>query len=191
MLKESRHNATARSLVIGILCFVLCIFMLFGTTYAWFTSSLTTANNVIKTGSYNSSLSFSGAFSDTYVELSDTSELFGNLDLMPGDSSDVKYIKISNSNSYPITANISVGAVSSAGGSSELKLAFEIVTEEKTFTDADYSHLIASSVVILDNEEIAAGGSLVIALSVMLPLNAVNPGVTTSFPIIVSTTQAG
>ncbi len=46
----TKKLSTKRSLVFSVLALVLCFTMLVGSTYAWFTDSATSANNIIKTG---------------------------------------------------------------------------------------------------------------------------------------------
>ena len=43
-------NCTKKALISSAVSLVLCFSMLLGTTYAWFTDSVTSANNVIQTG---------------------------------------------------------------------------------------------------------------------------------------------
>ena len=45
-----KKNNTKRSLGLSILSLVLCFTMLMGTTYAWFTDSVTSASNIITAG---------------------------------------------------------------------------------------------------------------------------------------------
>lgn len=43
-------KSTKRSLLLSILSMILCISMLLGTTYAWFTDSVTSGKNRINAG---------------------------------------------------------------------------------------------------------------------------------------------
>ena len=44
------NKATKRALLSSVLALFLCFSMLLGTTYAWFTDSVTSANNIIQSG---------------------------------------------------------------------------------------------------------------------------------------------
>ncbi|MBQ5791496.1 MAG: hypothetical protein IIW19_02160, partial [Clostridia bacterium] len=44
------NKTTKRALLSSTVALFLCFAMLLGTTYAWFTDSVTSANNVIKSG---------------------------------------------------------------------------------------------------------------------------------------------
>ena len=43
-------KTTKRALISSVVALLVCFSMLIGTTYAWFTDSVTSAGNVIKTG---------------------------------------------------------------------------------------------------------------------------------------------
>lgn len=45
-----KRGNTKQALFISVLALVLCISMLLGTTYAWFTDSVTSVGNIIKSG---------------------------------------------------------------------------------------------------------------------------------------------
>ena len=44
------NKTTKRALLSSVVALFLCFAMLLGTTYAWFTDSATSANNIIKSG---------------------------------------------------------------------------------------------------------------------------------------------
>ena len=46
----ANKKTTKRALLFSVLSMVLCVSMLMGTTFAWFTDSVTSANNIIKSG---------------------------------------------------------------------------------------------------------------------------------------------
>ena len=47
----NNKKSTKRTLVSSVLSLVLCMAMLVGTTFAWFTDSVTSNGNIIKSGS--------------------------------------------------------------------------------------------------------------------------------------------
>ena len=51
-------KATKRALLSSALALVVCISMLIGTTYAWFTDSVTSTNNIIKSGNLDIELEY-------------------------------------------------------------------------------------------------------------------------------------
>ena len=46
-----KKNSTRKSLVLSVLSLLCCFAMLLGTTYAWFTDTVTSAGNTIQAGS--------------------------------------------------------------------------------------------------------------------------------------------
>ena len=51
-------KSTKRGLIISAMAILVCFTMLLGTTYAWFTDSVTSAGNIIKTGDLNVTLEY-------------------------------------------------------------------------------------------------------------------------------------
>ena len=46
----TKKYSTKKALIASVLSLVLCFSMLVGTTFAWFTDSVTSANNIIMAG---------------------------------------------------------------------------------------------------------------------------------------------
>jgi predicted ribosomally synthesized peptide with SipW-like signal peptide len=74
----TNRKTTKRALLSSVVALFLCFAMLLGTTYAWFTDSVTSANNIIKSGNLDVDL-YRWDAANTSVEITDSSEpLFGN-----------------------------------------------------------------------------------------------------------------
>jgi predicted ribosomally synthesized peptide with SipW-like signal peptide len=74
----TNRKTTKRALLSSVVALFLCFAMLLGTTYAWFTDSVTSANNIIKSGNLDVDL-YRWDAANTSVEITNTSEpLFGN-----------------------------------------------------------------------------------------------------------------
>ena len=54
----TNKRTTKRALLLSVLALVLAITMLMGTTYAWFTDSVSSVNNIIKSGSLDVELEY-------------------------------------------------------------------------------------------------------------------------------------
>ena len=83
------------ALVTSVVSLFLCVAMLVGTTFAWFTDSVTSANNIIQSGSLDIELSYSNNNTDWNKVTEATEPVFNYQYWEPG-YTDVKYIKISN-----------------------------------------------------------------------------------------------
>ena len=52
----TNSKTTKRALFSSVVALLLCFTMLLGTTFAWFTDSVTSANNIIKSGNLDVNL---------------------------------------------------------------------------------------------------------------------------------------
>ena len=69
-------KTTKRALLMSVMALFLCVTMLMGTTYAWFTDSVTSANNKIVAGNLDVQLWMHNG--TEYVDISDSTQpLFG------------------------------------------------------------------------------------------------------------------
>lgn len=189
MRKAKKGKNTSRALTSAIIGTFLCIAMLFGTTFAWFTSTIQTGTNTIKTADFNVKLQYCDTYDGTYADLTASDVLFNDVTLVPGGKTDVKYIKITNNNDYAVEASAAIGEVTTTGGDNEMKLAYRTVTSAVNFGDDDFTNSL-SATEILNNQTLAQNESVIVAIQVLLPLDAESAGVTNSFTIMVGTTQS-
>lgn len=97
----TKKNSAKRSLAVSILALVLCFTMLLGTTYAWFTDSVTSAGNIIKSGKLDATMHYSDKLltaNSTEWQDAENSAVFTYDNWEPG-YTDVKYIKVTNAGS--------------------------------------------------------------------------------------------
>ena len=85
---------TKRALLLSVVSMFLCVVMLASTTFAWFTDSVESTGNIIKTGTLEVEMTYSDALNGTYADAS-TGKIF-NYNLWEPGYTDVKYIKIEN-----------------------------------------------------------------------------------------------
>ena len=55
----TKKHSAKRALIASALSLLLCVSMLVGTTFAWFTDSVTSANNIIMAGNLDVELEYS------------------------------------------------------------------------------------------------------------------------------------
>ena len=95
-----KNKTMRRAMISSIIALTLCFAMLVGTTYAWFTDSVTSANNIIKSGTLDVSMYWANGTEDpgdantTWTDAS-TGAIF-NYDLWEPGYVDVRHIRISN-----------------------------------------------------------------------------------------------
>ena len=88
-------KATKKALISSVIALVMCFTMLLGTTFAWFTDSVTSANNVIQTGTLDIGMSYSENNAD-WTEITEASEPVFSYQYWEPGYTDMKYVKISN-----------------------------------------------------------------------------------------------
>ena len=186
-----QERRTRRALTLSLLAFALVIVLLVGTTYAWFSSSVESGMNTIRTAGFDVKLEYSTtAYNDEYADLTTSTVLFNDVVLRPGMDTGVKYIRVTNENDYAVKASVSLGTVTTADGANEMELYTATgVNANKTLGDLTKVGETLAAATLLNNVEIAAGSSEIIALAVKLPESATATGVTNTFTITVVATQ--
>ena len=109
----TNKRTTKRALLSSVVALFLCFAMLIGTTYAWFTDSVTSANNIIKSGNLDITLEYWNGTGWVDVE--------GASDILTGDRwepgySDVAYLRIKNAGSLALKYQLGVNIVSETAG---------------------------------------------------------------------------
>lgn len=108
----TKQKTTKKTLLTSVLSLVLCMAMLVGTTFAWFTDSVTSANNKIQAGNLDIELEYYTGTEWETVE--DATELFtGNL-WEPGHT-EVLYLRLTNKGTLALKYQLGVNIVSETG----------------------------------------------------------------------------
>ena len=105
-------KTTKRALAMSFVSVFLCVCMLVGTTFAWFTDSVTSSNNVIKSGTLDVTMGWAEGKLDpataTYTDAS-TGAIFTYDKWEPG-YVDVKHIKIANEGTLALKYQLNIVA---------------------------------------------------------------------------------
>ena len=93
-------KTTKRALLSSVVALLVCFSMLLGTTFAWFTDSVTSANNIIKAGNLDVEMYWAKGNEDPDADATvwtdaSTGAIFNNDKWEPG-YVEVRHIKISN-----------------------------------------------------------------------------------------------
>ena len=161
---------TSKSLVLSVVSLLVCMFLLIGSTFAWFSTSVTSNTNVIMTGAFNISVDFCNNFSgaeDDWTSM-ENNTLFNNVVLNPGDNTGVMYIRITNSNNYPVSVNASLIDKTVTDNNTELRFYSKKVTEATSADDllAETPVSLVSAAKFVEGEEIDANSALYVAILV-------------------------
>ena len=106
-------RGTKRALLLSVVSLLVCVTMLMGTTYAWFTDSVTSANNIIKSGNLSVELDYWDGTAWKTVD--------GASDVLAGDKwepgyVDIAYLRLKNTGSLSLKYALGVNVVSETAG---------------------------------------------------------------------------
>ncbi len=98
-----------RTLALSVLSLVLCMAMLVGTTFAWFTDTATTGVNKIQAGNLDVKLMYSTDM-QTWKEATSTTQLFDDNALWEPGHTEVVYLKVVNNGNLALKYNVSTNS---------------------------------------------------------------------------------
>ena len=94
-------KTTKRSLLASVFALVLCVAMLVGSTFAWFTDTATTGVNKITSGKLDVKLSYL-TDDNEWKEVTKDTQLFDNNALWEPGHTEVAYLKVENAGSLAL-----------------------------------------------------------------------------------------
>ena len=107
-----KNHSMKRSLTVSVISLILCVSMLLGTTFAWFTDSVTSAGNIIQSGTLDIEMFWADGKEDpATVAWNDASEgaIFDYDKWEPG-YVEVRHIKIENKGSLALAYKLAIVA---------------------------------------------------------------------------------
>ena len=111
----TNKRSTKRALIASAVSLLLCFTMLLGTTYAWFTDSVESTNNIIKSGNLDIVLEYYDAELKDWVEVDDKTNVFTDELWEPGHT-EVVYLRVTNAGSLALKYNLGVNVDSETPG---------------------------------------------------------------------------
>lgn len=107
---------TKRALLMSVLSLVLCVSMLVGTTFAWFTDSVSSAQNTIQSGNLDVELYYAAeADATTWTPVDANTDVFGYDNWEPGYTK-VVYFKVKNNGSLALKYQLSADVYNETPG---------------------------------------------------------------------------
>ena len=100
-------KSSKRALLLSALAIVLCIAMLIGTTYAWFTDTASTAVNKIQSGNLGVQLEYSKDFSE-WKKVNDTTKLFEESALWEPGRTEIVYLRVKNAGTLALKYTLGI-----------------------------------------------------------------------------------
>ena len=136
-----KAKTTRRALLMSALSLLLCASMLVGTTFAWFTDSVTSGRNTIQAGNLDVVLEYWDG--DSYEEVTSTTKLFDDAALWEPGYTEVAYLKVSNAGSlalkYQLAVNVYNETLGKTKDGADIKLSdhlqFKVVESDTDLAD--------------------------------------------------------
>ncbi len=206
-----KKNGTVKMLVLSAVSVVLCLVMLLGATFAWFTSTAESAGNVITIAGFDIQLEWAqlvekpdpndNVFTDfaavTYGSTIIPFFVDSDDSLIPGAHTKIVFLKVKNPNSYGIDANVSIVPTESCN---YLNLYYKVIDSVQGFTfgsfDADDRHDYAEyegNTVVLDAMNGETVDEVIVAIAFEFKdsvTDASQIGAENTFKIIIDGTQS-
>ena len=111
----TKSNATRRALLVSALAIVMCLAMLIGTTFAWFTDTASTAVNKIQAGNLDVKLMYSKDMV-TWNEATTETPLFDDNALWEPGHTEIVYLKVVNAGTLALKYETKVNNFSEKAG---------------------------------------------------------------------------
>ncbi len=116
----TNSKSTKRALWASVLSIVICLTMLIGSTFAWFTDTATTGVNTIKSGNLDIKVSYKNSTVTSWTEVSSSSKLFDDAALWEPGYTEVAYLKVENNGSLALKYDLTVNVINEVVGKSVL-----------------------------------------------------------------------
>ena len=113
----NNKRATKRTLLTSVMALVMCVVMLVGTTFAWFTDTASTGVNKIQAGNLDIEVEYRTTADSNWKTLDNATDLFGAADTRfePGHTRVVE-LKIKNAGNLALKYKIGMNVVSETAG---------------------------------------------------------------------------
>ena len=110
-----KKNATKHALLMSALALLLCVSMLVGTTFAWFTDSVTSANNIINAGNLDIELYYQAEGQTGWTKVDAATNIFMEGALWEPGHTEVIKLKVVNEGSLALKYQLGVNIASEIG----------------------------------------------------------------------------
>ena len=127
---------TKKAFLASLIVMVVCFAMLIGTTYAWFTDSVSSANNIIQAGNLDVKLEYKTNWSNEWAPVDENTKLFKEGALYEPGYTEIVYLRVSNAGSLAL----------------KYMLSFNISNEERSLAESQCSSISLSS---LTNDQVS------------------------------------
>ena len=168
----TNSKTTKRALVSSVIALVICFAMLLGTTYAWFTDSVTSSGNKIVAGNLDVELyKWTGTGENDKINITESADpIFSGATIWEPGRTEVAYLSIKNAGSLDLKYRVAV-EVKDITSNKLLEVMTYAITPDATFgtvdldvwktaeqkylnpIDVNYVTVVANDATLLDGEE--------------------------------------
>ena len=108
-------RSTKSALLMSVISLLMCVSMLIGSTFAWFTDSVTSANNVITSGNLDVALEYKTDWSDDWAPVDENTKLFKEGALYEPGYTEIVYLRVSNAGTLALKYLLSFNIANEEG----------------------------------------------------------------------------
>ena len=123
----SKKKTSRRALLTSVMALVMCLVMLVGTTFAWFTDSVTSGVNTIKSGNLDVALAYEKAENE-FADVTESTKLFDDAALWEPGHVEYTVLKVSNEGSLALRYQLGINVAGEVGSTNVLDQAFQLST---------------------------------------------------------------
>lgn len=181
------NKSTKKALLLSLLSLMVCVSMLIGTTFAWFTDSVTSGRNTIQSGNLDVELYFAAkadAADSEWQKVDGRTDIFGYNNWEPGYTK-VVYFKIVNNGSLALKYQLTADVYSEKQGTNKEGVKFSLsdyLYSEVVAADATRESILASTTGVKVKDTLAVkdvgylekGKSEIIGFAIWMPITADN-----------------
>ena len=136
-MKKTRH-----ALWMSVLSLMLCASMLIGTSYAWFTDSVTSGNNRILSGKLDVEMYWAEDCNGPWYNVEDPQyNTIFNYDKWEPGYTELRYIKVVNAGNLALKYRLSIEAASEVGAIADVIDAYFVADPGEIADRTDFSHI--------------------------------------------------
>ena len=104
----TNKKTTKRALFMSLMAMLLCFTMLLGTTYAWFTDSAASANNIITSGNLDVVLEYKTSVDGVWTPVTESTKIFKDGALYEPGYTEIVFLRVSNAGSLALKYNLNI-----------------------------------------------------------------------------------
>ena len=122
----NNKKATKRALLTSIMALVMCVVMLVGTTFAWFTDTASTGVNKIQAGNLDVELEYKNSDTPNFTKADKSTSVFDNNALWEPGHVEYVVLKISNAGNLALKYKLGINIASETGSTNVLGNEFKL-----------------------------------------------------------------